>query len=820
MPKLFLLFFCSFFSLLSFAQEFKIIGKITNTKLEALAFVTIQVKESPINTLSKENGSFELTLEKGKYDLVVSLVGYKAQTIAVVVNNSNEVVNVILEENIKSDVSATVIGQKKDRAEELIRNVIRNKEKNTKSVNSYAANIYIRATEETTSPKKVNPKVKKVDSANIDLLQMSMAEIQMQLDFMQTNRTKETRNGVKKRGNPEGLFYLSTTEGDFSLYNNLIKVKALGETPFLSPISYSGLVAYRYKTIRTRKVDGRSIYTISYRPTKMGNALLNGEVEIIDSTWVILSSKFSLPKFHLVEYDNFEVEQEYQQLEDSIWLFKKQKFIYNAKVGKSSKNGVTTLFYNDYDLHKVFPKKHFGVELSTTSKEAYERDSMYWQTVRTEPLTEKEIRFIRYKDSVYRATNTQQYYDSIDAVTNKITVKKILLDGLTFYNRKKERTITAGALTNLYEPLSPGGARLGYNGSYKKTFKTKKDIYMNTDISYGIRNQDINGSFSFSRLYNPFNRGYYYGNIGRDFDQLFQGDVLINSFQKRNIFRKSGLVLGHGVELLNGLFLANELELVNRKSLVGFKFFDWASIVKDTSGFDSTLRNNTPRNFEQHNAFYNKITLRYTPFQQYMREPLQKVILGSKWPSFTLMWKKGIPNVFGSAINYDYVEFMVDQTIQLGTVGVSKYEIKMGTFPNRDSIQLADKKFMRGRDPYLFFSPQTNFQHLDTTFELTKFFIEGHYLHEFNGAILNKIPILKKLQLRESAGAGFLIAPERNLRYFEAFVGIELKPFNIFKEKFKLGVFVVGSVSNQPTQVPIQLKFSIRQWDRRGNRWL
>jgi hypothetical protein len=99
-------------------------------------------------------------------------------------------------------------------------------------------------------------------------------------------------------------------------------------------------------------------------------------------------------------------------------------------------------------------------------------------------------------------------------------------------------------------------------------------------------------------------------------------------------------------------------------------------------------------------------------------------------------------------------------------------------------------------------------------------FYQGHYLHEFNGFLLNKIPLLKKLELREVAGAGFLIAPERNLRYAEVFAGVE----RVFKwpfaplAKFKVGIYVVGSAANQ-FRNPILFKIGVTSWDRKYNKW-
>ncbi len=138
-----------------------------------------------------------------------------------------------------------------------------------------------------------------------------MAEIVLQLDNAPQG-TKEERLGVTKRGNTDGLFYLSTTQGDFNFYNNLIKTPAISETPFLSPISYSGLLAYRFRVIRTEKQNGRKIFVISVKPRQVSNATMEGEITIADSLWVILHARLKMPSYHLPEYDFFEVEQHYE----------------------------------------------------------------------------------------------------------------------------------------------------------------------------------------------------------------------------------------------------------------------------------------------------------------------------------------------------------------------------------------------------------------------------------------------------------------------------------------------------------------------------
>jgi hypothetical protein len=181
----------------------------------------------------------------------------------------------------------------------------------------------------------------------------------------------------------------------------------------------------------------------------------------------------------------------------------------------------------------------------------------------------------------------------------------------------------------------------------------------------------------------------------------------------------------------------------------------------------------------------------------------------------------GIPGVFGSEANFDYLEFGMDQDVKMGTLGILRYNVKTGKFLDKTNLQLVDYQYQRRGDPLMFLNPNEAFQALDSSFPVFKQFWQGHAVHDFNGALLNKIPLLKKLQLREVAGAGFLIAPERQLRYAEFFAGIEraveikFLPFT----RFKLGVYVVGSASNQ-FKNPVIFKIGITSWDRLKNKWL
>jgi hypothetical protein len=798
------------------AQSHKVYGKITNTKLEPLAFASIEVKELKSGAVTKDDGTYELLLDEGKYDLVATMIGYKPLLITIIVGKTDVRKNIILEDEDSKDLAEVVI-KGKDHAEEIIRNVIRNKDKIMAAPGAYSCRIYIKAVQED-SLLKERKKINKNDTtrdANEDLKRMAMSEVALNYDYESPQRSKEERTGVTKGKKTDGLFYLTTTDGDFNFYNNLVKVPAVSEIPILSPVSYSGLIAYKFKTIEIKNEGGKKIYVISVKPRQLSNATVEGEISIADSSWVILHTKFRFPKYHLPEYDFFEVEQRYNLVNKKAWMITHQQFTYFSKSGKQKLSGKTVVDYKDFQLNKTFDKKYFGVEVSATAQSAYERDSSFWQTIRTEPLTKKEIRYIRYKDSIYTATHTEIYLDSVDQVINKITAKKLLLTGLTFNDHRKESSWFIGSLLQLYQPFQFGGTRISLFFNYSKTYKSKKAIFLRNNLSYGIRNHDVNGNISFTKLYNPFNRSYYHINVERNFEFIFQGDAWINMLKRSNVYLKNGLGVGHSFEIVNGLYLFTDINAAFRRSVSDYK-----TNSKVDSLFGDILENNQAVYFEPYNAVYAQVRLQYTPHQRYIREPKEKIILGSKWPTFYTMWRKGIPGLMNSKVNFDYLEFGIEQEIKLGLAGVSTYSIKSGSFLSRQDLRLVDYKFQRQGDPFLFLNPKEAFQALDSTFAVFNRFYEAHYVHEFNGAIINKIPLLRKLELREVAGAGFLIAPERNLRYAESFAGIErvIKwPFNPLT-KFKLGVYIVGSAANKFSN-PVQFKIGITSWDKVKNKW-
>src|SRR5687768_15754066 len=225
-------------------------GRVQTVAGEAVPFATVQVQGT--GTISLADGSFELELSPGTHQLVVSRIGFKTLIKNISVPDSTRHV-LVLEEDATSLAEVVVRAKARDRAEEIMRQVVRRKDSIRSAAGAHSFKAYTKA-------------VLLDSGSNAAAARLTMAEIVSLIDADGKGRLKEQRLAVRGSHNHKRLFYLSVTEGDFSLFNNLISVPALSPTPFVSPVSRSGLLAYQFKTVKTKRSGKYRVYTFSVKP--------------------------------------------------------------------------------------------------------------------------------------------------------------------------------------------------------------------------------------------------------------------------------------------------------------------------------------------------------------------------------------------------------------------------------------------------------------------------------------------------------------------------------------------------------------------------
>jgi hypothetical protein len=817
----------------------QIIGIVVDTARAPLPMVQIFNRDGAKLGQTRLDGYFNLNLRTGSYKLIFSHPDfYSVEIPTLVTAQTKDTLNIILVPKTEKIQGAEIRREYKDPAADYMRKAIAQRDFWHSRIPNQSAQIYIKAfeiTEQKIKPKAATvatdidpldaavinntndpyantiPVVSVSDTAKNRISANAFVEIAMQRDASTDGKIKETRNGVQKVGSKAGLFYLSTTEGDFNLYQNLLDVPALCPLPIMSPLSNSALLAYRFKFLGAYQHPqyGR-VLRIGMTGKQTANATLSGELHLVDTTYWILKAELKFPRHLMAEYDAMTLIQHNQLDSQEYLLIDSQRFNYSTKYGKSLNKATTLVDYKSITVVPNFPKNHFGMEVSKTTQEAYERDSTYWQQQRTQPLSNQETKFINTADSIKRVVTSDKYLDSVEAQINKVTLKSLVLEGQGYRDRKKGITLRFQPLWNIYQPWWPGGGRLSLWNSFDKTFENKKTFEFNENLSYGINNKDVRGTVYMSHMYNPYKRALIFASVGRDFGMVNMNAAYIDLFRRDNFYQNKHINVYHRQELINGLFFQVQGELSDRK--------DMSTYVFDEFG-DSLFENNRPLKFVDHRAFFASFNLSYTPFQRYMSEPKQKVILGSAWPTFSINYKQAVPGVFKSNIDYQYLEYRIDHSFPWGLLGTSELRAVSGSFLSSRNVNVVDYRYQRRADPIIFTPPMFAFQQLDSTFTTFKRFYEVHYQHSFNGSLVNKIPFLKKLSLYEKAGVNVLYAPERrNLFFYEGYVGID-KLVRLWRDRYKIGVYYTAGYANLFEKPRYGFKINFEYYDRLNNKW-
>jgi Family of unknown function (DUF5686)/CarboxypepD_reg-like domain len=807
----------------AFAQDYHTVrGYVYDENSAPLPSVEIRVKNTGLGTVTNDLGQYEIRLVDGMNRLVFTYVGYNSETIDLV-SEKDVVKNLWLNPDDNTFNTVEIVRKKRDISYMVVKRVIDRKDSLKNLFQTQKCEVYIKSVEEIESTKKNKkddiPREAGLENLkeleNIENIPDSVKQPNMHLyetkiirHFKKPGFIKEERTAVKKFGSQQFLFYRSTTEGFFNLYENLIYIRTLGQNALVSPFSNTAFVSYKFK-IRDIYFDdqNRKIYKIRVIPRKLGNALFNGEIEVYDSIWQLKSVDLEVPKTALIQYDRFRFHIDYTSPE-KLHDVEKQSFTWKVKNGNEKITGSSFAIYSNHVYDTSYHKRYFNAELRVTEQSAYEKDTSFWTKIRPEPLTLVEQSFVRYRDSLHMIQTSTQYLDSIDSLYNKITPLKLLWSGQGYINRSRKENFEFSPLISVLDPIAIGGWRIRYFLSYYRKFENRKSISISPFLNYGFKNNDFKGSLNLSYLHDPLHLTYFHAFIGRYFDFVNPFASISTIIRRDNFFEKNFLSTSFSTELVNGLYLRAGLDLEERNSLVDFSF---ASLG------DSLYSDNLPIDFDEHRAVITRISLSYTPRQLYLKEPFEKIVLGSKYPTLRIGLTKAWDEVLSSSIKFSYGEINLTQKFNLGIFGVSEYRFTMGKFFDTSSLRIMDYRYQRAGDPYFFTPAMYTYQLLDSTFPTFKLFYEGHFVHQFNGFIMNRIPVLKNANLKAMAGVGFLYAPERNYEYTELFFGLN-RVIKLGKERLRLGLYYTVAQSNQ-FDLKSMFKVSFEFYNRTKNTW-
>jgi hypothetical protein len=467
-----------------FAQQF-VRGTISDERNVAVPFAKVYVKNNTEQrTVSDENGKFELSVMPGEYFLVFSATGFQDREAYVSVNNVDITRDIqLFPIKVQELQGVEVTVKKSNPGREIMLEVVKKREQINPWNYPHTVDVYIKAFEKLDiKEKEKKPEEERTDADPLEsgdkkdkkmswTDKMNLVEVQLQRNYAPGNKVKEIRSAYTLRGTDQSLYYTTTVKSNFNFFENLIQLNDLHQTPISSPISSPGILSYKYRLLEKYEENGKMISKIKIIPRNTATTTLEGFIWVIDSVWLVQKLELTMNKGNLLVYDYFTIQQEFDHPGDSICILKSQTLDYGVKYKNETSKCQTQALFSNYNFKPAFASKFFNTEVAITEKEAYEKDSSFWATVRPSTLTDEERKFIIAKDSIKDFQNRKEYLDSVDKIFNKVTFLKVLWFGVDHRNRAKRYQWTIGSIATVVQPVFIAGPRITPNFDYFKKWK-------------------------------------------------------------------------------------------------------------------------------------------------------------------------------------------------------------------------------------------------------------------------------------------------------------------------------------------------------------
>lgn len=733
-------------------------GKVIDAETkETLPFVNVGPKGSTRGVSSDADGQFRLVLDYYITEIRVSCVGYKTAFITLPKNTDKLLVrltpeNVVLDEVV---VKPKKYRNKNNPTVELIRKVIDNRKFNrVEGFESYREEQYEKILMGVTDlPKGIRESktfkswrnvTENIDTTLLKGVGITPAYLQESMqDFYSQRKPKRSKiwvNATQKVLFPildnEGLErYLRYLYQEVDIYDNYV---VLLTDHFLSPISDNAPIFYRYYTVDTTESSGSKIARIQFFPRNKTDMLLQGELFIaLDSTYPVTKITYTVnPNINLNWVRKLEMDQSFSKMETGKWVLSEENYILDFG---ATKKGIG-VFAKRYVSHRnqqmgvviedsVFQKNY---ELRSIRPAAEKKDSSYWAASRHTALSLTEANTYKAMDSLY---NTLLY---------KRIVEIIFI--LTSGHVRPVKGWEIGRMNTFYSfnPVEGDRIRFGFrtNPDLSKRFNVE------TYAAYGFKDDKwkfgaaINITLSKDR---PYNR-YPYNMIRINYQQdlLTPGVLLIGTFQPTSIatsftrgtndkflFQKK-LVLQYEKEYYNHFSFALGLEHRDLSPLGSLKFVPTDEILKDVHKVVTA----TPY-----------LQLRYAPGEEFYQTSVDwRKRVRFKTIS-TIKYSRGVKDFLNAQYNYHDISASFYKFTNVPPIGYNYFLVEAGA--------------IFGSVPYPLLTvhrANQTFGYRFLAYNLMNFmeFVSDQYIaismeHNFYGFFLNKIPLFRRLKLREFA---------------------------------------------------------------------
>lgn len=333
---------------------------------------------------------------------------------------------------------------------------------------------------------------------------------------------------------------------------------------------------------------------------------------------------------------------------------------------------------------------------------ARKADTSQWRQIRPIALTSEEVKgmeslglTVAKKDSIASKKDT---------LPKKENVFSSVIFGKNWNSKNGKHHLSFSGLVNMDQLKfnTVDGFVTGASLSYSRTIKNRS-FSLNPKVAYAFNREVLMGSFSAGISHTPLRRGYFGLSIGSestDFNRetgvsTFGNTVASLAFRTNymKLYEHRYIELNDKIDISNGFEFSGKIGYYDRKMLDNST--DYSFYPKDKRSYTPNLPVNDTifgRYLPDHQAFIARLSFSYTPEYFYKIYGNRKYMVSSKYPTFMLDTKFGIPNIAGSDAKFIQIETGVKQSINIGSSNKFSYKVSYGDFLMKDKLYFPDFK--------------------------------------------------------------------------------------------------------------------------------
>lgn len=761
-----LLFFTTLLLGSVFAQETVIKGRVIDASNgEGIPLANVFFKSSKVAVTTDFDGNFILkTYNPPSDSLSASYIGYKILTRKIKLGETQSVNFNINPESL--ELMEVVVTNKEDPAYPIMRRVIANKDRNDRrQLNAYQYEMYkkVEIDIENISEKlrnkwymkqitRVLDSVSKMnDEEGRTLIPMYISETIQ--DFYYRLDPKMNREivraqkaiGVGIGDNSIVSQMINASFYDYNFYENRINIM---NKDFISPISDGWNLYYKFVLEDSLYLNDKWCYKIDITPKREQDLAFRGKIWIADSTWALKQLNLSVGKEANLNFiDGIKLQQEMEQTKSGPWLPKKSRLLIDVgQLGDSSAGMLIKFYISNKDVVENEPKKlEFYKEKLTVVDTVINQSNDFWVRNRHDSLTASEKHVYVMIDSIKKVPIVRTYIEIIDLFVNGYyEVGKVDIGPLLYtysYNNIEGHRFQYGMRTNsnLHKNwLLSGKVAYGtddkewkYHGLVEHILRRKSWSLVGVEYEHEIDQVALStDNKAENNLFSAFTR---FGNIARR-------RPFLNSYSR--IYWQSDLFRG----------FTQKISLKHSEFDPLYPFGFYADQANTTT---SDIYNSFQTSEIVFESRYSKnITL--------VKNGNHRTQVGfNRDPVFTFRYTRGVNGLLGSDLEYNKYFLNVSQIKNIGLMGRMNYSLSLGWTPDAVPYPLLENH-LGNQTIFLNYSSFNMMNFFEFTSDR---YATLHLEHHFDGLIFNRVPLLKRLKLREVASGQLLFGEVSDKNY-------------------------------------------------------